>query len=138
MTLTEAGRDAGALQPKGFVSRLDDELVSSCREGRWGSFLRAWFTAVVVAAAAGFAFPFVMCGAYLLVSTFVFSASNRGGPDLLSLCAGIAALAGGMCANIHGAGDAREGSLCPGLREVVRTPGGGTSARAGGLSIVIL
>lgn len=95
MTLTEAGRDAGALKRKGFVSRLDDELLSSCREGRWGSFLRAWFTAVVVMAVAGFAFPLIMCGAYLFVSTFVFGTSGKGGPDLLSLCAGIAALAGG-------------------------------------------
>ena len=77
----------------GFISRLDAELHSAWRQRRWGSFLRAWITAIITTAAAGFVFPLFMIGIYTLITMIFARVENRGGPGLLSLCGSIAALA---------------------------------------------
>lgn len=80
----------------GFVSRLDVELESAWRERRWGSFIRAWVTTVVLAGAAGFLLPLVMIGIYLIISMLVFRAEGKGAPTILSTCTSIGALAGSV------------------------------------------
>jgi len=84
---------APAAKP-GFVSGLDLELENSWRERRWGAFVRAWLTAVVTTAVAGFVFPLVMIGIYTLIAMIIFRAEGRGAPPLLTVCASIAGLAG--------------------------------------------
>jgi hypothetical protein len=78
----------------GVVGQVDSELNGSWRERRWGSFIRAWIMAVVISAAAGFIVPLVMLGIYTFITAVLMQSDGRGTPDLLSLCASIAALAG--------------------------------------------
>ena len=78
----------------GFVGRLDIELESSWRERRWGAFVRAWITTVVVAAAAGFVIPLVMISIYTFVSVVLIRADNKNVPGILNVCSSIAGLTG--------------------------------------------
>jgi hypothetical protein len=78
----------------GFVSRLDDELENSWRGRRWGSFFRAWAAAIIITAAAGFIVPLIMLGAYETFVSIVFN-SGKGWAQLLRICAGVSAIAGG-------------------------------------------
>jgi hypothetical protein len=93
LTLSEAGRDE-APRKTGLVSGLDNQLDNAWQEGRWAAFLRAWLAAGVVATAAGFVGSLIMLGGYDLFSFLVFS-GGKGWSNLLGICAGIAALAGG-------------------------------------------
>ena len=80
---------------RALVGPLEAELENAWRQRRWGSFLRAWITSIALTAAAGFLFPLVMIGFYTLIAMIFVRGDNRA-PDILSVCASIAALAGGM------------------------------------------
>ena len=82
------------MSKRAIVGPLDAELENAWRERRWASFMRAWITSIALTAAAGFLFPLVMIGFYTLIA-MIFVRDNRS-PDILSVCAWIAALAGGI------------------------------------------
>lgn len=94
MSILEASGVAPTGRAPGLVSRLDSQLENSWRERRWGSFLRGWVATIVVTAAAAFVVSLVMIGTYELVLNLIFH-GGKGWKELLGICAGIAALAGG-------------------------------------------
>jgi hypothetical protein len=87
------GRDE-ALK-KFSITELDKQLVSTLREGRWGAFLRVWLTSVVVTAAVGFIAPLILIGLVVVVTSLFGGEGAKWAPNLLDICMGIAAMAGG-------------------------------------------
>ncbi len=94
MTISDTSDVAPTPREPGFVTRLDNQLENSWRERRWGSFLRGWVATILVTAAAGFVVSLIMIGTYEVVLNLIFH-GGKGWKELLSICAGIAALAGG-------------------------------------------
>ena len=82
------------LEKTGLIRRLDLELESAWRERRWGAFMRAWITSIVLAAAAGFVIPLVMIGIYTLISIVLIRSDNRFVADIWGVFLWISGLAG--------------------------------------------
>ena len=94
MSILEAGAPPRAPKAPGPVARLDNELESSWREGRWGSFVRAWIATIILTTVVGFVVTLVMIGVYDLILSVIFH-GGKGWREVLITSLGISAMAGG-------------------------------------------